>query len=287
MVEHDYWPHWWDQKEEIEELRDFGISEVTDLIEQKQRPSYIKICLYKSAPNHYSFTYWNETYMGEDIMKKFISVVLIVACLSLSACNKYNKDSINSAFYSYDSIDEFVEERGYIESGDLNDELYDKSSNAYFDDYEDIANEIVGDKLIYEYSSMGNVIDVYVIMDVNSFYNYSMHLDYSILRCQGLFCRIKVYEDPTGDLEGYEKTSVTTPPTVKYIELQETSAGVRISYTTFDYDGFGQYVALLSYQDTETGNIVVITYNIPTEDNEEEIQELRDLGIPVITDYIE
>ena len=252
------------------------------------------------------FSMMDKLYIEEDIMKKFISAVLIVACLGLCACeakvkriapiaetetqqqdSEDNEGSINPAFYSFDSIDEFVEERGYIESGDLNDELYDKSSNAYFDDYEDIANEIVGDKLIYEYLFMGNIINEYVIMDVNSFYNYSMHLDYSILRCQGLFCRIKVYEDPTGDLEGYEKTSVTTPPTVKYIELQETSAGVRISYTTFDYDGFGQYVALLSYQDTETGNIVVITYNIPTEDNEEEIQELRDLGIPVITDYIE
>ena len=218
-------------------------------------------------------------------MKKFISVVLIVACLGLSACkskDKYNKDSINSAFYSYDSIAELIEEREYIEFFDLNDELYDEDTNDYFDDYEDIANEIVGDKLIYQYDERG---DYYAIMDIYGFYGGWIRLVQSVPSCQGLYCSIRVFEDPTDDLEGYEDTFKAIGS--DYDEFLETSKGVRINYGIEEFGKVGRYNVLLSYQDTKKGNIVIIMYTIPTEDNEEEIQELRNLGIPVITDYIE
>lgn len=214
-------------------------------------------------------------------MKKFISVVLIVACLSLSACNKYNKDSINSAFYSNKSTERLLEKGKYIDYWDLNDELYDDDGNAY-DDYEDIANKIVGDKFIYYYDED---TDSYAIMDVYGY--YSSRLDFydssRIWKC--FYCSINVVENPTYDVEQFEEWMMRFDET--YDEFVETSEGVRINYGIEEIGDFARYDVMLTYQDTKTGNIVLITYYLPTEDNKEDIEELRDLGIPVITDFIE
>lgn len=42
---------------------------------------------------------------------------------------------------------------------------------------------------------------------------------------------------------------------------------------------------LLMHYDSKSGTLVIITYYIPTEDDSDDIEILRELGIPVYTDY--
>ena len=104
---------------------------------------------------------------------------------------------------------------------------------------------------------------------------------------QGLSCQIYIEEERAGDLEYffYHYTNWKVP----YIEEDsffETSTGLFMGYRICKVCGIELYTVALACEDSKTGNRIFVVYTIPFEDNEDEILELRELGIPVITDFI-
>lgn len=122
-------------------------------------------------------------------------------------------------------------------------------------------------------------------MDCNLIYTAMLDVD----SCpQGLSCQIYIEEEErTGDLEYffYHYTNWKVP----YIEEDsffETSTGLFMGYRICKVCGIELYTVALACEDSKTGNRIFVVYTIPFEDNEDEILELRELGIPVITDFI-
>lgn len=224
-------------------------------------------------------------------MKRLISIVLIISCLGLCACKSkekdskpkddYNKDAINSAFYSCDSTEELFKKREYLDYSELFDELtdqlIDQNKHTPVDGYKDIASRTVGDKLICMQRS-GN----YCVMDTYGFLSTSLSFG-TDPTLQGLYCSIMIYEMPSKSVDDYDKMYLAHGG---YDNDCETAEGVRIHYGIETFGSYGRYNVLLVSQDKESEHVVVMTYAIPTIDNEEEIQELRDLGVPVVTDFV-
>lgn len=255
-------------------------------------------------------------------MRRFVSVVLIIACLGLNSCKPKEKDkeskvndTINPAFYSEHTLEHWCEEQDWLEYDDVDWlELYDladenKDTNTgYMTDeaFEEWADETVSDRMIYSFSRPGDGSWLYcIIQDVDALHH---HMGDRFKRKietkpQGLFVGITIKEnyklsDEYDSMEDYLKTIhvLNDWPELNSHEVFETSSGIYIVYGEYSLflpsDDSGEYVQCMYvvemwYFDSEAETMVKIEYNLPIEDNDEEIQELRDLGIPVFTDFID
>lgn len=190
-------------------------------------------------------------------------------------------------------------------------------SNTQFNEW---VNENVGDKMIFYFSPTeleGTVRYkhnwfMYYIFSTDSF-NYSCPYTYLcpvlIPSPQGLNVRILLKEDFTqtenfDTIEGYLKeVSLSTQHSGTYgsrreLKLYDTFPISSNAYLTYgvsavkrnvyddDVAKYCMYMVAIRFYSPETDTMLQIFYSIPVKDNEDEIQMLRDFGIPVITDFI-
>lgn len=210
-------------------------------------------------------------------MKKLISIVLIFTCLCLGACSR---SSLNPAFFHIDSFNELIEEN-CCSRNDASQALIDRSPDGKISDVSvDEVLEITNHRLLYwKYNECCIECDDAIYEVVN--------------QAQGLYMVIGVCEDfeLRDDYKDYkeyiERTAIygnyghsgTAYPTIT-ISRNEVMCYEIISIGKWSY-----YNVYLGCYDRASGTSVRIHYKLPTADNEEQIQYLRNWGIPVVTDY--
>lgn len=242
-------------------------------------------------------------------MKRIICAVLIFSCCFCQCgCKKKEKtnDKINPAFFSEETLGNWCKEQDFVAWDDIIDttEFYKMAesnidprtgymSNAVLDEW--ISNT-VGDSMLnkyYPYNIEGTLFFCQ-IQDADSLHYAMPDVLGKFLEptWQGLCVEIwltkdfKLNDKKWNSMEEYLKYSgLSNYNDAEIIEISEVLFA-RYVIDKNPYDGSSAYKVSLSCFDASTGSCVIIEYRMPLEDNEEETQELRDLGIPVITDFI-
>lgn len=224
-------------------------------------------------------------------MKKIICSLLVFAGLGMCACNSKdgepNKDEVfNSAFFSEDSLVKMAEKKGYIEfdefSKEVGKELTKDGEVSITDDMvSEAAAKKAGDKLIYKVDHYFSVFDSET---AGLLFNSEQPLE---MEYEGLYLRAYIDEefklDPDyDDLAEYGEDLAESFFVAGNFNKVEISEDVIMFY---DEQG-DCYEVYLCCQDTSAGSMVEMLYYIPLEDNEKAVKELKDLGVPAVTDYL-
>lgn len=260
-------------------------------------------------------------------MRRFAGVVLIVACLSLSACKPNEKqiNKINPIYYSAEECESFLEEKDYADLTDyLNsmDEIRELASSNMDPDTGFMSSEVFdewvqtnfGNQMMYTWSYSSEKAYPYyqfTICDTASLHYFTPDVIKREVEpgAQGLYLNIFIAEDYDVDEDRFDSNEEF----LEYIiENKQNYIGYVEDNSRMDFDGEDMleisemtyiccyesrvaypyekhewsYDVFIATYDEETGSYVRIEYTLPKKDNEEEIQELRDLGIPIITDFI-
>ena len=251
--------------------------------------------------------------IGIGITAVVVAIGILAAIKFLPKKVKVN-DTINPAFYSERTLDRWCEDQDWVmykdidwrELADLADENADVNTGYMTDEaFEEWASENIDGRMIYsQIEARGGWIG-YRIQDVDSLHYRAGDIFKQRIerKPQGLYVEISIKEnyelsDKYDSMEDYLKTVDASRgfSECNSHEVFETSSGIYISYAEWSMllpaanpTGYVQcmYAVAMKYFDSESGTMVIIEYYLPIEGNEEEVQELRDLGIPVITDFIE
>lgn len=252
-------------------------------------------------------------------MKKLVSILMIFeVLLCLSACGSENEEAlgnetvtentietdtgatieesnvtnsdnatkkskgISPAFYSVDALKQMFAEKGFIDYNVIYEESNNEAPKTDYNGEEvvmpaDLTNAMVGkigDKMTYLESSQ----NTYTLWDSDSIVSlYGEPYEY-----QGLFLLVKIYdtfEFPAGCKNLDEYFVSCNGDNVEFKEV--LSDDLLITAYKFNYG----YVVDLFYLVPDSKAMVNFKYEIPFENNEEEIARLEEFGLPVITDY--
>lgn len=217
-------------------------------------------------------------------MKKFVCSLLVLACFGMCACNSAKKARVNPAFSTEEALMRMIEDNGYYEVNALHktcaeEAPKDEFGNLSEEDLADYVAKKIGDKMIYQKTDLRTTF-----YDFESFYDLYLTKPDDGYTGQGLLLTVSTKEDfdmpsQVKNLKEYYEKGFLSGKTIFDTELD----GGLLMYC---YEKQNTYAVDLLYEDKAAKSLVYIRYEIPKEDNAEEIQELRDLGLPVVTDYM-
>lgn len=255
--------------------------------------------------------------MGEFV-KKTVSILMIFTVMCLSACGSAKTEAvdsettaetaaelvaetteeaaeetsgetaeainaeINPAFCSTAALMKMFEEKGFPEYNQIYEESNNEAPKTDYNGEEvvmpaDLTNAMIGkigDKMTYMESSE----NTYTLWDSDSIVSlYGEPYEY-----QGLYLLVKIYDTfalPDGCKNMDDYFVSCNGDNVQF--KKALSDGFLISCYTFNYG----YVVDMFYLVPDSDAMIAIKYEIPFENNEEEIARLKEFGLPIITDY--
>ncbi len=134
-------------------------------------------------------------------------------------------------------------------------------------------------------------MNIYENFDVSLYGDkYASIEDYLLNSSEGVINIVRGEGQEEMDFDGQDMLEISEKTYIRYSvgRLAYPYDQIEEEFEEFGFDGEPVWcydVFVLSY-DSKTGSVVKIQYILPEDDNEEEVQELRELGIPVITDFI-
>ena len=183
-------------------------------------------------------------------MRRFVSVVLVIACIGLCACKKKDKeskvkDTINPAFLSEQTLEDWCEEQDWVNYSDIDwsellvlaNENKDASTGYMTDEaFEKWASETSSNKLIYSLGARANDWLMCTLQDADSLHYHIGDIFRGKIetKSQGLDVSIQIKEnyelsDKYDSMEDYLKTvhaSTDKVPEWNAHEVIETSSGI-------------------------------------------------------------
>ncbi len=251
-------------------------------------------------------------------MKKTIGILMILTVLCLTACDSAEQNATNSnentetttetdtdtttdanedtnadaseekdfeidpAFCSLDALKEMFKEKGFLDYYQIYEESNNEAPKTDYNGEEvimpaDLTSAMIGkigDSMTYQESNQ----NTYTLWDSDSIVSlYGEPYEY-----QGLFLLVTIYDnfempDGCNSLDDYFVSC-----NGENVEFKQVlSDNLLISCYTFTYG----YVVDMFYLVPDSAAMVAFKYEIPFEDNEEEIARLEEFGLPIITDY--
>lgn len=242
-------------------------------------------------------------------MKKAFSILMVLTIMCLSACGTAKQATTDSEttaenpeqttevstesaegtaseispdFCSVEAIKAMFEEKGFLDYYQIYEESNNEAPKTDYNGEEvvmpaDLTNTMIGkigDSMTYQESSR----NTFTLWDSDSIVSlYGEPYEY-----QGLFLLVNIYDtfelpDGCNTLDDYFVSCNGDDVEFKKV----LSDNLLISCYTMTYG----YVVDMFYLVPDSTAMIAIKYEIPFEDNEEEIARLNEFGLPIITDY--
>lgn len=240
-------------------------------------------------------------------MKKLISLLLIIACLGMCSCTAEDDDSAGFKLevmntFSYHELLRESKNEGFIAYWDFTALVDFELEEQYPEIYSRDRSVPMTDEQIEHYYGCCYHASGGKMTYRNDSSDYLVFNDYmSAVGGSGQGLTVYVYFEEEFELpseyedwEEYAEEVYFEPDYKLHMDnMEETDDGALLIYRTKENSyGNGEKsaeyyeVTVVTVNSDET-SLIRVVYQIPVEDNEEEITELKNLGIPVVTDYID